>query len=169
VILILTRHAKSDWGSGARDDHDRPLNERGRRDAPRIGAWLVSRGYVPESVAVSTARRTRETWAMLSSAFPAPLPETRVVFSDALYHADPEAILGHIHAARTGCHMIVGHNPGIAVAAHALCRTPPAHPRFGTYPTGATLVLETAEADWSGVEWQTARVLDFVTPHDLPD
>ncbi len=69
--LILVRHAKSDYPPGVMD-HERPLNGRGLRDAPRIGAWLATR---PQSgagdvtcVLVSTARRAQLTWLLASGA-----------------------------------------------------------------------------------------------------
>jgi phosphohistidine phosphatase len=79
--LILIRHAKSDWEHPALDDHDRPLNARGQRSAPRIGAWLAAQGLAPDAVLCSTARRTRETWQGIATRLPgAPEP----VFSHGL-------------------------------------------------------------------------------------
>ena len=49
--LILTRHAKSAWDDPSMDDHDRPLNDRGRRSARALGDWLASRGYDPAAIA----------------------------------------------------------------------------------------------------------------------
>ena len=63
--LILMRHAKSSWADPGQRDFDRPLNARGVRSAPLLGAWLRERGHVPDAALVSTARRTRETWAGL--------------------------------------------------------------------------------------------------------
>jgi phosphohistidine phosphatase len=65
--LILIRHTKSDWDDSGLDDHDRPLNDRGRLSAPRIGAWLAEQGFEPDAVLCSTARRTRETWEGISA------------------------------------------------------------------------------------------------------
>ena len=72
--LILTRHAKSSWASPTMDDHARPLNRRGESSAKAIGAWLAAQGYVPELALVSSATRTRETWALIAEAFD-PVPE----------------------------------------------------------------------------------------------
>lgn len=166
LTLILIRHAKSDWGDAALPDHDRPLNDRGRRAAPRIGAWLAAHGLLPETVLCSTALRTRETWAGISSALPgAPAPE----LSRALYHAAPQDMLQAIWGARGNCTALVAHNPGIASLAWSLCARPPAHPKFGVYPTGATLVLSFEVAGWSEVGPGAGRVVDFVVPRELPD
>ncbi len=168
LTLILTRHCKSDWGSPLLDDHDRPLNPRGMHDAPRIGAWLASEGFVPHSADISSARRTQETWAGITRGLGPGSGSTPVAVTRALYHATPAAILGHVRDADSACHMIVGHNPGIAEAASRLLTTPPDHPRFHDFPTGATLILDIGPSDWPDVEWGGAQLLAFVTPHDLP-
>ena len=62
--LLLLRHAKSAWPDLA--DSERPLNDRGRRDAPAMGRWLRDKGYVPDLVLCSTAQRTRDTWALVA-------------------------------------------------------------------------------------------------------
>ena len=60
-ILLILRHAKSSWDHPGLRDHDRPLNPRGRRDAPRMGRFLVERDLVPERIVSSTAVRARTT------------------------------------------------------------------------------------------------------------
>ncbi len=67
--IIVMRHAKSSWKSDAPDDHSRPLNRRGRRDAPRVAQELARRGWVPERVFSSDARRTRQTWEIMAPYF----------------------------------------------------------------------------------------------------
>lgn len=165
LILILTRHAKSDWGDPALADHDRPLNARGRRDAPRIGAWLLEKGYLPDRVSVSSARRAQETWEGIAPAFGGK-PKVNTVKK--LYHASPETLLAHTRGSHAATHLIIGHNPGIAGFAERLLFSAPRHPRFADFPTCATLVVECDESDWRDVQWGTGQVLDFVTPHDLP-
>ena len=161
--LILMRHAKSDWGDGTLTDIDRPLNARGRRDAPRIGAWLKDRGHLPLSASVSAARRTRETW----EALPAVTGPALLELSERLYNAGAETILAHARAAPSECHLILAHNPGIGEAAQRLVRQAPRHPRCADYPTAATLVLEIDGSDWGALRWGAGRVLDFVVPRDL--
>ena len=67
--LILMRHAKSSWAIDGQEDHQRPLNKRGRRDAPRIATALAARDWLPDFVVSSDAERTRQTWAQMSSVF----------------------------------------------------------------------------------------------------
>lgn len=164
LTLILTRHAKSDWGDPMLDDHDRPLNARGRRDAPRIGKWLRERGYVPDKVTVSSARRAQETWEAMSTAIGG---GPKVNTARQLYHASAETLLGFARGSYAKTHMIIGHNPGIADFSSRLLRSTPRHARFADFPTCATLVVDCDESDWRDVQWHTGRALDFVTPHDL--
>lgn len=165
LTLILTRHAKSDWDDPLLADHDRTLNARGAGDAPRIGAWLHAKGYVPDAALVSSARRTQETWARLCPAFGHPVSMTVV---PALYHAEAGEILAQLRAASAPCMMVIGHNPGIGGFAHRIVGTPAAHPRFIDYPTCATLVARFGGDDWSTLDWWSGEVLDFVVPRDLP-
>lgn len=163
--LILTRHAKSDWGDPMLSDHDRPLNKRGRRDAPRIGTWLAQHGYVPDVVCLSTARRVQETWAGIAPVLAA---GPQVVSRRGLYHAGPDQILSMAREYRTGTVLILCHNPGIADAAEQFARQAPSHDRFFDYPTAATAVFEFDGDGPDSVRWGAGRVVDFVTPHDLP-
>lgn len=147
--IILLRHAKSDWSTPEQDDHERPLNARGRAGAARMGEWLRSRGYVPDLVLCSDAARTRETLDGLD------LPEARVEFRADLYQANADAILRTVEEAEAECVLLVGHNPGIAEAARRACAMPPTDPDFGRYPTGACTVVDGP---------LPGRCLDFATP-----
>ncbi|WP_172330277.1 histidine phosphatase family protein [Mangrovicoccus sp. HB161399] len=161
--LILTRHAKSDWSHEVPSDHDRPLNARGRAAAPLIGQELAARGLVPDQVFCSSARRTQETWAGISSELPG---AAAAEILPSLYHASPETMLSVLHGATGQLVAMVAHNPGIGALAHRLLAAGPAHPKFGIYPTGATLIAEIE--DWAGLESGRARLVDFFVPRDLP-
>lgn len=160
--LILTRHAKSAWDDPNMQDHDRPLNARGRRSALELGEWLGSRGYEPDQVICSTAARTRETWA---TAAIAPLEVTpKVEFSEALYHASPDVMMKLLSKATGETVMMIGHNPGIAEFARMLPARPPQHADFSRYPTAATLVLDFQIDHWSDLKPATGSILDFFIP-----
>jgi len=66
------RHAKSSWADDQMSDHDRPLNDRGRRAATAMGEALTARGYAPDIIWSSDAKRTRETAMLLIRAIPGP-------------------------------------------------------------------------------------------------
>jgi len=160
--LILTRHAKSAWDDPAMDDHDRPLNGRGRRAALELGEWLHSRGYEPDEVLCSTAERTRETWARVASAPLEVLP--KVSYIDGLYHASPEIMLKHLQRASGDCVMMIGHNPGIAEFAAMLPAKAPSDPDFRRYPTAATVIVDFDIPSWKEAGPGRGSALDFFTP-----
>ena len=166
-ILILLRHAKSDWDNGAATDHERPLNKRGRASAPRIGQYLAGAGYSPDQILLSDAARTVETWDRMAHHFPDAPPPT--LHRD-LYLAPPAAMLARASSATGKTVLMVGHNPGIGELAEALAATAPPHPRFFDYPTCATTVFrfDTLQT-WKDLPERLAsgQVLDFITPRDL--
>lgn len=162
--LILTRHAKSSWDDPLTPDHDRPLNERGRAAAADLGAWLASRGYVPEQVLCSDALRTRKTWSGVAPALPAtPILDLK----PALYHAGPDVMLAVLRHATAETVMMIGHNPGIAEFAHRLVTRAPLHDGFAKYPTGATLVAEFPIAAWADAGFGQGVAVDFIVPREL--
>jgi phosphohistidine phosphatase SixA len=109
--LIVMRHAKSSWNSAALTDHERPLNQRGRGDAPRVGAALVELGWVPDLVLSSDAQRTRETLAGMNESFPGEISAT---FLPSFYHSGVSAVREEVPTVdqAVGCLMVLGHNPG---------------------------------------------------------
>ncbi|MEI4471714.1 SixA phosphatase family protein [Frigidibacter sp. MR17.24] len=155
--LILTRHAKSDWGNPGLDDHDRALKGRGRRAAAELGQWLTARGDLPGEVLCSTALRTRQTWEETGLAgAPRLLP--------GLYHAGPDAMLAALRGATAPVVMMLGHNPGIAAFAEGMVTAPPEAAGFHDYPTCATLVAEFDAPGWAEVRPRTGRAVAFFTP-----
>ena len=109
--LIVMRHAKSAWNTDAQSDHDRPLNKRGRRDAPRVAARLAELGWIPDKAVSSDSQRTRETWARMSERLPAGIA---VAFLRPLYLATPATLRGVLATeldVATG--LVLGHNPGV--------------------------------------------------------
>ena len=162
--LILTRHAKSDWEDPLQSDHERPLNQRGRRAAPLIGRWLVNNGYLPQEVFVSDAVRTRETWARLSAELSQPVTTH---FEPTLYHASPDTMLRVLQTAHHDTVMMIGHNPGIAAFAARLLRSPLKEEAFAQYPTCATLVADFSAEHWRDVRPQTGAHCAFIVPRAL--
>jgi phosphohistidine phosphatase len=160
--LILTRHAKSSWDDPTMDDHDRPLNKRGRAGALDIGEWLNQHDFIPDLVLSSTAARTRETWEIIAGALPR---QAELKLERALYLATPEEMLNVLRkVGNAETVLMLGHNPGIALAASALAANPPHHPRFPHYPTAATTVFQFDINDWGQVTWGSGDVLAFTLP-----
>ncbi len=111
--LLVLRHAKSSWNESGLADHDRPLNERGERDAPRVGKLLREQRLAPDIIISSDAVRTRMTAAAVAEAAEY---AGAIRFEPLLYHAAPDDILVVLRAAPepdADTVMIVGHNPGL--------------------------------------------------------
>ena len=109
--IVLMRHAKSSWTSGAPTDHARPLNRRGRRAAPKVGARLARLGWVPDRVVSSDAERTRETFARMREVLGYAGEAT---FTPDLYLAGVDEVR-RVVAALPGevrTVLLLGHNPG---------------------------------------------------------
>ena len=164
--LILIRHAKSDWDDPALDDHDRPLNDRGYRSAPKIGTWLATKGTTPDMVLCSSALRTRQTWDGIA---PQLSRRPTVDYRRDLYLAEPTGLLSAIRDSDATCLAVVAHNPGIGSLAWSLSRRAPDHPKFDLYPTGATIVLQFDVLHLSDAAPGQGDVLHFTVPRDLPD
>lgn len=167
--LLLLRHAKSAWPDGV-DDHDRPLAERGRRDAPRMGAYMAEVGLEPDFALVSSARRTQETWALVAPALGKACPSQTVA---SIYEAEPAAILAAIHAApqESGTLLVIGHNPGFEDLAALLAPEGEADTvaRLRTkYPTAGLAVIRFDSKRWADIAPGAGRLAAFVAPKTLP-
>src|SRR5678815_781839 len=110
--LLVLKHAKSSWSDPALDDHERPLNKRGRRDAPRMGELVREYGLIPDVVISSDAVRARLTAEAVAEAA---RYAGEVLLDPRLYLAWPDDILSLLQRVRERAEtvMIVGHNPGL--------------------------------------------------------
>lgn len=109
--LILLRHGKAERDSASGDDFDRKLTERGVRESAATAGKLADMGMIPDLVLVSSAARTRETWAAAQPAF----PSAAWRLEPSLYHAEERVVRQMAEAAgeSSGTVMVVGHNPGL--------------------------------------------------------
>jgi phosphohistidine phosphatase len=162
--LIIMRHAKSDWNTDAPDDHSRPLNDRGCRDAPRIAAELVKRDWQPQLVISSDARRTTETWELMSNVFET---DTQIEFQSDLYHAGLREIATFVRMVPDtfSTIMVLGHNPGWQQSVEILSD------QYAEMTTAnaALLEIEDDELTWVGAidrqgEW---NLTDVIRPKEL--
>jgi phosphohistidine phosphatase len=117
--LLLLRHAKSSWKNPDQADHDRPLNKRGRGDAPRIGRVVRDARLVPDVIISSTAARAVETAERVAETAGC---ADRIEHDGRVYHADPESIIEVVSqvCGDPGCVMVIGHNPGLELLLEAL-------------------------------------------------
>ncbi len=160
--LYLMRHAKSSWKHPELEDIDRPLNPRGRRDAPEMGRRLAARGPLPQRILCSPARRTRETAeAVLVGAGEVDVP---CKVDDRLYFRGASGWLEAIRETddRVETLLVVGHNPDFS---RLLARL--AGWSESDLPT-ASLATLAVNADWKNIALQPLRMLDLDWPKRKP-
>ncbi len=158
--LLLMRHAKSSHEEEGMSDHARPLNERGRADAPRMAARLTEAGCLPDRVLCSTARRAKETAELFVEA--AGLGEP-IEYRNQLYHAPPGDILDVIAevGGDAGRLMVVAHNPGMEELVRRLTGFD------GGMPTAGVARIEMAIEAWEEVgDVREGRLVEFYRPKD---
>lgn len=111
--VYLIRHAKSSWDDDSLSDFDRPLNERGKIDAPRMGKRLKEKNFTPDLLLSSPAKRAHSTAKRIAEALG--YPKDKIKTDQALYHADEEEILNVIRSMndKNDCIVLFGHNPGL--------------------------------------------------------
>ena len=153
--LILMRHTEANWGFDL-EDHERTLSNKGQGDAHKLGKWLIRQQHQPTRALISDAKRTQQTFAGLNF-------KCEAVILPNLYLAPPENLTLATVSIDTECLLLLAHNPGIAELAIKIATQEPTHPQFFDYPPGATLVLSYSNNSSS------VRVIDFVTPDDLPE
>lgn len=160
--IILIRHAKSSNDDPSMGDWDRPLNERGMRDAPRMGAALRDHTPLPGSFFCSSAKRAATTARLLAKSLG--FDVAALVERDDLYTFDDRSLLSAIHAfpSDDDCVALVGHNP----ACHILCETL-TRERIDKYVTCGTAILD-AEVDiWRKIGPGTCSLKAFLKPAEL--
>ncbi|MFC5788457.1 histidine phosphatase family protein [Agromyces tardus] len=143
--LVLVRHAKSSWEHAGTPDHERPLNHRGRRDAPDMGRRLRERGLLPDVIRSSTAVRARATAVAIAAQFG--IEPEAVVLDERLYGSSPDTILGVVGELDDSVEtaMIVAHDPGLSDLAFDLSGT------IEHMPTCAAAEFSFDVARWSDV------------------
>ena len=165
-LLILMRHAKSDWPENLRRDFDRPLAARGEKDAPRMGKWLRKNGLIPDLVVSSPAQRARATAELVVEKLR--IRRKRVIFDDRIYEAGLRQLLTVLaaHAPGSDTLLLVGHNPGLEeLITHLASEAPPLDGRGKFMTTAAVAVLEFNGA--IGARPGSGRVQQLVRPREL--
>jgi len=167
--ILFLRHAKSSWADPDGDDYARPLAPRGRRAAAVIGVYLRDEGLVPDLVLCSGARRARETWENVSSAFKTRPP---VEHEESLYMIAPDRLLKRLRKVpdTAASVLVVGHEGGIDALARTLAANGSAalRRRLGEkFPTAALAVVALDLGRWSDLADGTGTLTIFAAPKDL--
>jgi phosphohistidine phosphatase len=157
--LILVRHAKSSWDQPGLSDMDRPLNERGKADAPEMAKRLKEKGIEIDLFVSSPAKRARKTAKYFAEEFDAKKTEIKIV--EDLYLATPTAFSDTLSALDDDCNTIAlfSHNPGITDFASSLTNV-----RIDDMPTCAVFGVQAETDHWSAFEKAEKKFLFFDYP-----
>lgn len=159
--LLLMRHAKSSWDNDSLNDYDRPLNERGKRDAPRMGEFILDKKLVPDLIISSSAKRAQETTNKIAQgcAYTGEIKTT-----EGLYGVSAENCINIIKSTdnKHNSLLIVGHNPATE---EILAQLTDRHERI---PTATIIHLEIAIKEWSILTIESNVVLkDIFRPKEV--
>ncbi len=164
MILYLVRHAKSSWDDRDLPDHERPLNDRGLSDAPRMFERLCTSAPKPEFILSSDAVRAASTARFLLQALGIE-PES-LSFDHALYHASPQNIVAAARALPESITTaaIVGHNPGMTYAANDLVD----NLDLDNLPTCGIVGIEFTAKRWQDLDTGALSYFDFPKNQEGP-
>ncbi|MBX2967599.1 MAG: histidine phosphatase family protein [Cyclobacteriaceae bacterium] len=157
--LILIRHAKSSWANLDLSDFDRPLNERGLGDAPRMGKRFKEKSITPDCLITSPANRAYTTCKLFAEAIN--FLQQRIKTEKGLYHADEEAILEIVKNLKEPDNVIIlfGHNPGFTDFANRLMNI-----RIDNVPTCGVVACKLPVKEWKAVTWGLGQFMFFDFP-----
>lgn len=159
--LLLVRHAKSDWREPNQEDIDRPLSEKGKKNAKKVGRWLRECNLMPDLILVSPAKRAQQTFKRICNECPS-LSQT----VDALYLAELDElkqVLANIN--EHGRVMIIGHNPGLEKL-YRFLRNDSLQDETHLFPTASVAHFILPE-DWQSLEAGDGKLQQFVRPKDI--
>jgi phosphohistidine phosphatase len=153
--LLILRHAKSSWDNANLTDHQRPLNDRGKTDAPRMGRVLRDHDLTPDLIIASSAERALATAELVALACDY---ENDIKVTRHLYLAGPEDYLEVLQRVdnRYQRVMVVGHNPGMEELVEELTG------QSVTMPTAALAHVTFALDDWRALTDETPATLENV-------
>ena len=157
--LFVFRHAKSSWKDPSLADRDRPLNKRGKRDAPEMGRRLAARGGAPDLIVSSPATRALATARIIAAAVG--YPADRIREDERLYLASPAEILEAIRDLEDGYERVFlfGHNPGLTELVNEL-----SEPAVDNVPTCGVVELRLAVDRWADLSRDTVQRASIDTP-----
>jgi len=148
--LLLIRHAKSSWDDPSLGDFERPLNERGKKDAPEMAKRLADKKVKIDAFVSSPAKRAKQTTKHFTKELD--LGKKNIVFEPGLYEAGEENFYEVVKNLKNKWDSvaIVSHNPGISSFANSLTET-----RIDDMPTSSVFAIKIDEDKWD--RFRTAR------------
>jgi len=152
------RHAKSSWKYPELNDHERPLNKRGRKASIKIAKELIRLEWIPDKLYSSDSTRTKETWKRMNKH----IKGVDVEYSRKFYHSKPKKIMKNIpNNLEDKTIMILSHNPGCADFLEHLCG------EWYRMPTAATALLTIKDSLISWKESKNWELEELLLPREL--
>lgn len=159
--LILLRHAKSDWKDDDQNDIDRPLSDRGRKSAVKVGLWMSQNKFIPDLILTSPAKRAQQTLKRICNEC-----GSQTLTVDALYNADLEALKAVLASApKVERLMIIGHNPGLE-RLFAFLQKDIDRLETHLFPT-ASFAHFVLPNDWRELKSGDGRLIQFTRPKEM--
>ena len=157
--ICLFRHAKSSWKYPKLDDFERPLNKRGRRNAPFMGQVLHQIGFYPDLIISSPASRAAQTSRIVAMELNYSLDQ--IQYQASIYESSPGNLVQILSQLdnRLKNVMLVGHNPGLTMLANAIGDTP-----IANLPTSGAYCAVFNISGWSQIKKQTGKLQFFEYP-----
>jgi phosphohistidine phosphatase len=158
--IILVRHAKSSWSDLRLDDFDRPLNKRGKRNAPFMGQKLKEKQIMPDIILSSPAKRARKTAIAIAKAID--FPKKKIIFDDNMYHSDAMYLFELVKNQDDGNQtiMLFGHNPDFNDLADILLKQNPVY----NIPTTGIYCIKFDVDSWEKVQQGNGEAVFFDYP-----
>jgi len=164
--LIIIRHAKSSWDASSIDDFERPLNDRGKRDAPRMGKRFKEKDIHPDLLLSSPAKRALSTAKRIAKELK--YPKDNIKTDRRLYHADEETMLTVVRELKDKLHvvMIFSHNPGLTEFVNSLMD---GDLDIDNVPTCGVVAFQFNFDSWKDLDWGKGKLLFFDYPKSKED
>ncbi len=158
--LLLVRHAKSAWNNPGLDDIDRPLADRGKRDAPFMAEYCKNLGLDIDHIFSSPAKRAYKTAKKFHKVF----PDSQLYKETELYFGSMEDWLYMIQSVPENILLpaFFSHNPTITYFANAF-----QGPSTDNVPTCGVVRLESSASTWSDVDYNNTKVVAFYFPKEV--
>lgn len=165
--LYLLRHGKSDWAKQA-DDFHRPLKNRGKRGAQKIGLWLAKHNEIPDHVISSSAVRAVATADKACKVMGFDCKHIERL--DRVYMASPDELIAVINTVPENIKrlLIVGHNPGLEQLLILLAAQKVKIPADGKVLPTATLAILTYEGLWNDIGANKLQLREIIRSRELP-
>lgn len=165
-VLLIMRHAKSDWSDHAAADFDRALTDRGKRDAKKMGTWLKKKKIIPDMIVSSPAARAERTAIIVCRE--TGIDPAAIMWEREIYDASLEDLLKVIagRAGNTRCLLIIGHNPGLEELLEYLSRDPPGTNNAGKVMTTAAIAVLDYGSEPISTGKASAQLMCLTRPRD---